>query len=183
MNATPSVLSRTADEALHGVEIPRGGKEGMSPQQQLWQAVVALAWQDAFVHSDWVLCNGKARGAEERAERGNRARATARRWLMVTWGALCEDRQIVCDLAGIDEPLLRKISIAKWTQVKQQKQREKPEEPAVDHKALATAARVNLDRAFQQLLQRTGDIDESDVDEILRELAEDETEQMLVSTA
>ena len=163
-----SVIAAEADEIFEGGDVPHVTKDEISPEVRLWRAVLLLTWQDAFVHSAWVLC-GKAGGAADRDEIAERERKKAIRWLTLDYGRWREDRELICDLAGIDSELVRRLALARLAQI------EKPKESTVDRDALARRARVDLDRLLNQLLSRA-DLDDADVDSLLAEIAEMECE-------
>ncbi|MPY73087.1 MAG: hypothetical protein GEU87_02400 [Alphaproteobacteria bacterium] len=182
MNATPSVIAAEADEVFHGGCVQQPSAGDISPEQKLFQALLIQTWQDAFENSDWVLCNGKTKGPAERQAMGERRRNEARRWLTISWGRCQEDRELICDMAGVDSDLVRRLALAKLKKVKAQSEKPAETESTVDHAALAKRTRNDLDKLLNQLLGRTDDLDESDVEHELSELAEMESSS-LASTA
>lgn len=176
-----TVLAREADEhVFHGTGVPHFSAGDISAETKMWRAVLYMCWADAFINSDWVLI-GKCGQSDDKAYLAERERTRARRWLTFDYGDWQEDRELVCDLAGVDADLVRKLALAKLAQVKAQESTE-PEE-SVDHDALATHARVDLDKMLAQLLSRSGELNGADVDSLLADLAETETEQVLAASA
>jgi len=112
----------------------------------LWQSAIAQAWADAFLASDSALNN------TDRTVLPGAIRGEARRWL--TWPEHKEDRQTVCDLAGIDEPKLRRAARAKLAEGANRK-------PAV----------IGLDAMFARLLERETELSPEALDTALSELA------------
>ena len=73
----------------------------ISPEQAMWLAVVGRCWLDAFECSDAAL-----RTTDRRCNPAI-VRAQARRWLVLDHSGWREDRETVCDLAGVDPDTIR----------------------------------------------------------------------------
>ena len=84
-------------------------------------------------------------------------RAQCRNWLLQDFGNWRADRELCCDLAGIDPDMLRNAAKAKRESTKAG---EKP-----------TAEIVNLDSMFARLLDNEASMSPADIDAALAELA------------
>ena len=109
------VLSAGADEivgtASHAEDI-FGPAETLDPMVRLWLAVIARQILDSGLLSLAELAPmGMRSGRSENisADRQERIRNEARRWLCAGLEPYATSRTTVCDLAGVDEPSLRKV--------------------------------------------------------------------------
>lgn len=139
----------------------------ISPERALWLSVVALCWADAF----GVTPDHQIRHADSRFRRDEATmkddndsaitveayRAQCRNWLIQDFGDWKADRELCCDLAGIDPDMLRNAAKAKRESTKAG---EKP-----------TAEIVNLDSMFARLLDQADGMAPEELDAALAELA------------
>ncbi len=149
---TPA-LSRDCDSIFEGEHLPDSGR-AVSAEQHLWAAVLARCWLDAFVASDAALNN------TDRTRDPVTVRQEGRRWLVTDLEPWRGDRETVCVLAEISEPMLRRAA-------KRRLELAKAEE--------STAQVISLDRAFAALLEEAETMDGTTLDAALAELAALET--------
>lgn len=146
----PTTLDGDADSVFEGHHVPDHGPP-VPPERALWIAVIANCWADAFSRSDTMIRNTD-RTCDPEAERSE-----ARRWLVTGIDPWKSWRIEVCDLADIDEPMLRAAARRKLEQVKAN------EAP--------TAEVINIDAAFARLLNAEGSMTAAEIDTALAELA------------
>ena len=133
----------------------------VSPEQRLWQAVIQNEWRTAFEWSDVQLRN------TDRGSDPTMIRQEARRWLVADFNPWASDRRTVCDLADVDESLLRSAA---------RKRLELAKADDVAREAEAHAkAKARIDEMFARLLDRADDLHPGRIDQQLRKLAEIET--------
>lgn len=151
---TPHGAIHTDSESIFkGEHLPDDAPE-IVPERALWLRVIGQAWVDAFEASDWFLTITD----KPRARDPDVIRAEARRWLTIDFGLDADDRQEICDLAGIDADALRSAAKQKLDAVKAKEQ--------------TTAEVIALDRAFARLLESESTLDAATIDAALADLAE-----------
>lgn len=163
----PVTLDSAADEILARVHAVPDDDRPISPERALWLSVVALCWADAWgITPDHQIrhADSKFRRDEATMKDDNESaitveayRAQCRNWLIQDFGDWKADRELCCDLAGIDPDMLRNAAKAKLAQVKAG---EKP-----------TAEVISLDQAFARLLDNEASMSPADIDAALAELA------------
>lgn len=144
-------LTGLADPDAHGAD-----DDDMSGERRLWCAVIANAWHDAFTAKDSWLANSGHRSSEEVRQRADMIRGESRRWLTAMWGSYQQDRQEVCELAGVDPEALRQAAMRRLAEVKAERR---------------SAEVVRLDDAFAKLLAHESELDPDELDERLSALA------------
>lgn len=140
-----------ADEIFQGDYIPDDEKS-ISPEQALWLAVIGRAYLDAFESSDFFLVQSERKNSDPAI-----LRAEARRWLVLDYGGWREDRETVCDLAGIDADLIRDAARRRL-------------------KVTRADKAMELDRAFVKLVACSESMDKTALDEALAALDDLESE-------
>ena len=142
-------------DALPGVHDPEPGDPGdpgedSDPIRTLWIAVVAQAWNDAFMAPRSIPAGSTPGQADM-------ARGEARRWLTLDFGDWANDRETVCELAGVDPDMLRRVARRKLDSIRS----ERPGAEVID-----------IDRAFARLLAAESRMDSGELDTALQRLAE-----------
>ncbi len=154
----PTTLAGDADSILGNLHNASDiDDRPITAERRLWMSVIARAWLDAFEASDWFL-----RASESKLRHLDfdpaMVRQEARRWLTLDFGEWKSYRETVCDLAGVDEQMLRNAARCSLNLVKADQR------PTVEI--------VNLDTMFAALLDREGDGEDSDeLDAALERLA------------
>ena len=115
-------------------------------EQALWLAVIGRAWLDTFEVSD--ICLSKS----EPTRKPEAVRAEARRWLTFNIDPWREDRETVCDFAGIDPDMIRNAARRRIAETKK-------------------AKAMELDTAFLELVSVSETMDAAALDSALAKLA------------
>lgn len=126
-----------------------------SPEEELWLAVVARVWEDAFEASDVWLQNS------DRTCSPDLVRAEARRWLVHDFGDFRRDREEICVRAGLDPDAIHKAAIRRNKLAKvEDTERRGAEIIAIDRTFARLAANENVwtrervTRTLRELVER-----------------------------
>ena len=144
-----------SEEMLEGNHIPAPAKS-ISSETEMWCAVVARVWDDAFLASDVWLKNS------ERSCDPDLVRSQARRWLLLDFGTVKSDREEVCTNANINPDMVRAAAIKRMELAK------------VEDVARREAQLANLDAAFEALIAREVTMRKSEVTRAMSHLADRE---------
>lgn len=128
----------------------------LRPEFELFLAVIWRAWEDAFVATNQTLKNS------DRHCQPDMIRAEARRWLTLNFGEWREDREDICDRAGVDPNAVRSAAVRRL------------ELAGVEDAERDRLERESIDRAIVSLVERAHRLTRGAVGGALGELAQRE---------
>ena len=125
------------------------------PEINLFLAVVARVWDDA-----WLASNATLQNTDRRCE-PDLVRAEARRWLLLDFGEFRADREEICTMAGLDPDAIRRAAIRRnKLAVADDQERDRQEREAIDRAMANLAERENrlmpgqINRTLKELIRR-----------------------------